>query len=442
MSRSLLVLLLLALLGTTCLPFARAQDDEEEADFEDEADKLVPVPEPVPEPVAPTTVDAVEVDASTPPVQQPGVDGDVDEDADLNIRTKPEAKEDKPKTISTPRSFNIKNYKWEMLAVAGLVAYLLNYLQGSKKNSRIAKRWEEASRDTMVQNFAVVGVSTNPQEGPIMIRESAHEYVWYGSGRRHCYSLSALLDLQQRHELFAVMSGKMKRETDSIFLAVEMDEKSMDNFIVAVCPRQKEKKTRLLFEELGSINQATNGTSYGLPEGLVVMADCREAAVHVLTADFVRLLREHANDLEYVLLTDSGRSQTEESDDKKLPPRKMILVRAELPGLERGEVAAAVGWLNAAIALTDRVGQLRLPPGTVSKARAGREKVSSQDSKKAAHAQRMQRAQEVKEERKRREREEAEKKGDKALQEWEEREQRKEMKKKGQRMKGMVVRVG
>lgn len=47
----------------------------------------------------------------------------------------------------------------EILMVTGLLAYIMNYIIGKNKNSRLAHAWFNSHRELLESNFALVGES-------------------------------------------------------------------------------------------------------------------------------------------------------------------------------------------------------------------------------------------------------------------------------------------
>ncbi len=45
----------------------------------------------------------------------------------------------------------------EILMVTGLLAYIMSYLIGKNKNSRLAQAWFNSHRELLESNFALVG---------------------------------------------------------------------------------------------------------------------------------------------------------------------------------------------------------------------------------------------------------------------------------------------
>ena len=52
---------------------------------------------------------------------------------------------------------NWDSFYMEMLMLAGLGVYFLNFLAGKSKNNRLAQAWLNAHKDILETNFSVVG---------------------------------------------------------------------------------------------------------------------------------------------------------------------------------------------------------------------------------------------------------------------------------------------
>lgn len=52
-----------------------------------------------------------------------------------------------------------ESYYMEILMVTGLLCYIMNYIIGKNKNSRLAQAWFNSHRELLESNFALVGES-------------------------------------------------------------------------------------------------------------------------------------------------------------------------------------------------------------------------------------------------------------------------------------------
>ena len=56
---------------------------------------------------------------------------------------------------------NWESFYLEILMIAGLVVYLINFLSGKSKNSKLAHAWVSAHKEYLETQFAVVGLYHN-----------------------------------------------------------------------------------------------------------------------------------------------------------------------------------------------------------------------------------------------------------------------------------------
>lgn len=60
----------------------------------------------------------------------------------------------------------------EILMVTGLLAYIMNYIIGKNKNSRLAQAWFSSHRELLESNFALVGEFFHPVVSPVCYRDA------------------------------------------------------------------------------------------------------------------------------------------------------------------------------------------------------------------------------------------------------------------------------
>lgn len=74
----------------------------------------------------------------------------------------------------------------EILMVTGLLAYIMNYIIGKNKNSRLAQAWFSSHRELLESNFALVGESfqlrllnrlQNVSEKPVTLQNTKRPYM-------------------------------------------------------------------------------------------------------------------------------------------------------------------------------------------------------------------------------------------------------------------------
>lgn len=79
-----------------------------------------------------------------------------------------------------------ESYYMEILMVTGLLAYIMNYIIGKNKNSRLAQAWFSSHRELLESNFALVGESfqlrllnrlQNVSEKPVTLQNTKRPYM-------------------------------------------------------------------------------------------------------------------------------------------------------------------------------------------------------------------------------------------------------------------------
>lgn len=61
----------------------------------------------------------------------------------------------------------------EILMVTGLLAYIMNYIIGKNKNSRLAQAWFSSHRELLESNFALVGESSLVSSAMLLVTSKA-----------------------------------------------------------------------------------------------------------------------------------------------------------------------------------------------------------------------------------------------------------------------------
>jgi len=89
-----------------------------------------------------------------------------------------------------------ENYYLEMLMVAGIVVYFLNFFTGKAKNQKIATSWFNSHRPMLESNFSLIGddgsKNIDDVETPLQ-KESEHLFTLWCSGRVCCEGSFQLL---------------------------------------------------------------------------------------------------------------------------------------------------------------------------------------------------------------------------------------------------------
>ncbi len=161
------------------------------------------------------------------------VDGEDEEDEFEHMSTKGRGAKEKRKSQTPPPPKTIKitnipahlrtnweNYYLEMLMVAGIVVYFLNFFAGKTKNQRIANAWFNSNKSMLESNFSLVGDDGSKNVDEIetqIVKESENLFTLWCSGRVCCEGMLVELKLLKRQDLVAVISNLMKPAHDQVY---------------------------------------------------------------------------------------------------------------------------------------------------------------------------------------------------------------------------------
>lgn len=143
---------------------------------------------------------------------------------------------------------NWDSYWVELLFIAGLICYFINYAMGKGKNIKIANSWLSAHKQLLEENFALVGDDSKKdvdlsQPVGLMMKESDSVFTLWCSGRVCCEGMLIELKLIKRQDLLALAMGLLNSKTqDQIVAKAEISKDSMDSFVFAVCNKRSASK--------------------------------------------------------------------------------------------------------------------------------------------------------------------------------------------------------
>jgi hypothetical protein len=205
----------------------------------------------------------------------------------------------------------------EILMIAGLLVYFINYIAGKSKNCRIAETWYIDNKRILTENFTLVGDTGKSNEEGIIngpIKESESQYSIYCSGRIGCDSLLIELKLIKRQDLVAVLSQLIRPQNDQAHLRIELGKDETDNFVLAIAAR----KTAIhLSRDMADISvycpEKRPGEKFNLPSGFCVMSEISEATSAILDNKVLQAINKYTNYVDYIHISDqySGLKQQE-----------------------------------------------------------------------------------------------------------------------------------
>lgn len=441
-------------------------DDNEFAEFEDEEEFVV---EPSSEKSGPSAGDTdrqinkdavptedTEEEDSTIETEDEEFEHFIDEDEfegfekDKSQPSKSKDGQPELKMADVPLQFrtNWDSFYVEILMLAGLGVYFLNFLQGKSKNHKLAQSWLSAHRDILEQNFSIVGddgTSKEASSGTLM-KESENVYALWCSGRTCVEGMLVELKFLKRQDLISSISNMFKPASDQIVIQVDLDPKVMDKFVFAIVQKRSCNKLHKEMLDLSQFTEKKNlDKKIDIPSSFQVLSEIMEATTAVLDKKVCTVLQKFEPCVEYIHFSDqyAGLKSTDDSQPTKMPQVKPVLMFVfNVPGKGKtkpSDMESVKPLLQMVFHCIDKVSRLQLSREAKQKAEKNRQK-AEEEYERLTHSQRQEAAQLRREEKRRAEKERLLNEEDpEKARKLEERENRREMKRKQPKMKMMKV---
>ncbi|XP_064112766.1 PAT complex subunit CCDC47-like [Macrobrachium nipponense] len=337
---------------------------------------------------------------------------------------------------------NWDSFYLEMLMVAGLVIYFINFIVGKSKNQKLANAWYNSHKSLLEHNFALVGDdSKQAAENKGLQKESENVYTLWCSGRTSMEGMLVELKFIKRQDMIGVVSQFIRPSSDQLLVKVHMDE--MDTFVFSLATK---KTAARLTKEMTDIStfcpEKKSVEKFSLGTQFVLMNELGEVSIMILGDPKVTaVLNKYSAMIDFFHFSDqySGPKQPEDTQPTKLPEvRKALVFGFNFPGRGNPSMEAIENMkplLQLVFHLTDKLRRFKLSKEGKSKAEKNRCRVE-EAFLKATHAARAEMAQARREQKKREDREKMLEIDDPDKQrKWEEREQRRQMKRRAPKMK-------
>lgn len=342
---------------------------------------------------------------------------------------------------------NWDSFYMEMLMLAGLCAYFLNFLAGKTKNHKLAQAWLNGHKELLYSNFFIVGDdgATKDAQSGMLIKESENVYALWCSGRVSVEGMLVELKFIKRQDLVNTIARAFKPASDQIVVTVDMEPNAMDKFVL--CVAQKKicaKLHRDMYDLSQFCLEKKSPEKFELPSTYQLLSEIGEATAAVLDKRVCHILTKYEGFVEYIHFSDmfSGPKSQEETTPQKMPNSKPVLIFCfNVPGRGRTSTSDMEGMkplMQMIFHCIDKVSRMQLSKDARQKAERNRQK-AEEAFLKAAHAQRQEAAQARREEKRRAEKEKIMNEDDPdKTRKWEERESKRDMKRKQPKMKRMT----
>ncbi|OCT62251.1 PAT complex subunit CCDC47-like [Xenopus laevis] len=349
-----------------------------------------------------------------------------------------------------------ESYYMEILMVTGLLAYIMNYIIGKNKNSRLAHAWFNSHRELLESNFSLVGddgTNKDPVSTGKLNQENEHIYNLWCSGRLCCEGMLIQLKFIKRQDLLNVLARMMRPVCDQVQVKVTMNEEDMDTYVFAVGTRKTLIRLQKEMQDLSEFcsDKPKSAAKMGLPESMATLSEMGEVTDGIMDTKMVHYLTLYSDKIESIQFSDqfSGpKIMQEEGQPLKLPEtKKTLLFTFNVPGSGNASVKdmeALLPLMNMVIYSIDKVRKFRLNREGKQKADKNRARVE-ENFLKLTHVQRQEAAQTRREEKKRAEKERIMNEEDpdkqRRLEEAVQRREQKKMDKKQMKMKQIKVKA-
>uniref|UniRef100_A0A3B3CLV0 PAT complex subunit CCDC47 n=1 Tax=Oryzias melastigma TaxID=30732 RepID=A0A3B3CLV0_ORYME len=265
-----------------------------------------------------------------------------------------------------------ESYYMEILMVTGLLAYIMNYIIGKNKNSRLAHAWFNSHKELLESNFALVGDDGTSKEAVStgkLNQENEHIYNLWCSGRVCCEGMLIQLKFLKRQDLLNVLARMMRPACDQVQVKVTLNDEDMDTFVFAVGTKKAMARMQKEMQDLSEFcgDKPKSGAKYGLPDSLAILSEMGEVTDGVMDNKMVHYITTHAEKIESIHFSDqfSGpKVMQEEGQPLKLPEtKKTLLFTFNVPGMGNTfpkDMDSLLPLMNMVIYSIDKVKKLRL----------------------------------------------------------------------------------
>uniref|UniRef100_A0A8C6EA39 PAT complex subunit CCDC47 n=1 Tax=Moschus moschiferus TaxID=68415 RepID=A0A8C6EA39_MOSMO len=301
----------------------------------------------------------------------------------------------------------VDSYYLEILMVTGLLAYIMNYIIGKNKNSRLAQAWFNTHRELLESNFTLVGDDGTNKEATStgkLNQENEHIYNLWCSGRVCCEGMLIQLRFLKRQDLLNVLARMMRPVSDQVQMKVTMNDEDMDTYVFAVGTRKALVRLQKEMQDLSEFcsDKPKSGAKYGLPDSLAILSEMGEVTDGMMDTKMLPFLTHYADKIESIHFSDqfSGpKIMQEEGQPLKLPDTKRtLLFTFNVPGSGNTypkDMEALLPLMNMVIYSIDKAKKFRLNREGKQKADKNRARVEenffklTHEEKKRAEKERI-----------------------------------------------------
>nr|CAB3228587.1 coiled-coil domain-containing protein 47-like [Phallusia mammillata] len=298
-------------------------------------------------------------------------------------------------------------YFIEILMVAGLSVYLINFFIGKTKNGNIASAWLKCHLEFLQTQFELVGDDPQSKKGESthqLNKESEHNYTFWCSGRLCCEGMLVEIKLLKRQDLISIISHRLSPVNEQVTISINLED--MDPFVFCVGTKKSiiNLQKNLQDVSLYCTERFKPADKYSLSSDFCILSELYgEVPNAILDNKITKVISENQHLFESLMISDqySGPKPNDQDEQPgKIPEtEKVIIMTLNIPDPSRGtqNIAEMLPLLKMAIYLIDKVKRYRLSRENKNRADKHRQEVMMKYLKQT-HAQRQEAAQLKKEE--------------------------------------------
>ncbi len=361
-----------------------------------------------------------------------------------------------------------------------ILGYLINFLIGRTKNSRLATSIFNSQHDLLQRNFALVGddgQTRATQQQPNdqlehMHKESDNLFILWCSGRTSIESMLIELRLIKRQCAFNSLAAIIKSINDTIVYTIDFSKDDLETFVFCLVKKRSAAK---LHRDMNDLSQfcvdRKNADKKGLSGNYQILSEIGEVSSALVDSRVVEFIDKFPDALEYIHISDQYTGTKSQSSDQQSSSttastntgsaaqqqdalntsersiRRVLIIAFNLTAQDGRSLQVSCetlssDYLRLVLHLIDRVSSFRLQSKeSKNKAIKNRQRIEEQFLKNV-NQQRQEQAQQRREEQRRVEKEKVMQSDDPELQrKWDEKERKREMKRLQPKMKQMKVKA-
>ncbi|KAJ1649250.1 hypothetical protein IWQ61_009604 [Dispira simplex] len=298
--------------------------------------------------------------------------------------------------------------------------FFVNYFYGVQQNRSRVTKITRAVLPLFEAQFSTVG-----KDNQAVLKDDEANYIFYGSGRRHCYSAHGFLQLTGRQDIFRTAFSMLNQTGDRLELEIQLLPNEFTGFVFAVVPQRAVKYVRESRYDVQTFGRQGQYLGYQDKKYAVFM-ECTEHRTLLLErSGLATLLDQPDCALQELFVTDQPLEKPTE-----LPDEPIRTIQAVVTIKDVNQLAPVVRAVELVLSLIDYIPEhhsIRAESKTrLIKAREDAVK----DLVKAAQHAKQDELQQRKRDKKRQEAEQIDKLSPEAQRKWEEKQKKRALKKK------------